>query len=215
MTVIRSAVRRRLVLAAFVTVALGFFSESARAQSRPVNLERLVKDAGIIFSGTVVKIVTGEKDPGMNLYTTYYTFAVHDALLGVETDSVTIKQYGGESGGKSYYPPGVPRFERGETVVAFFYPPSKIGMTSAVAKDQGKFIVRDLDTSGVRFVENGTGNRMLFSKLRNPDRITRPEWVDPGAEGPIEYDPFISSVRNLVGALKKGEGRGGGTGKSG
>jgi len=215
MTVIRLTIFLSLVLAAFMGAALGVLSESARAQSRPVNLERLVNDAGIIFSGTVVKIVTGEKDLGMDLYTTYYTFAVHEALLGVETDTVTIKQYGGESGGQSYYPPGVPRFERGETVVAFFYPPSKIGMTSAVAKDQGKFVVRELDSSGVRFVENGTGNRNLFSKFRNPDRITRPEWVDPGAEGPIEYEPFISSVRNLVGVLKKGERRLGGIGKSG
>ena len=203
MTAIRSAFRRDLVLAFLVASTLALLGESVRAQSRPVNLERLVNDSGIIFSGTVVAVVTGEKDPGMNLYTTYYTFAVHEALFGVEADSMTIKQYGGESDGKSFYPPGVPRFERGETVVAFFYPPSKIGMTSAVAKDQGKFLVREVDSSGVRVVENGTANRDLFRKLRNPERITKPEWVDSGVEGPLEYEPFMRSVRNLVGALKK------------
>lgn len=203
MIAIRSALRRHLALAVVVASASGLFNQSARAQSGSVNLERLVKDAGIIFCGTVVEIVTGEKDPGMNLYTTYYTFVVHEALFGVEADSITIKQYGGESGGKSFYPPGVPRFERGETVVAFFYPPSKIGMTSAVAKDQGKFLVREVDSSGVRVVENGTANRNLFRKLRNPEHITRPEWADSGVEGPIEYEPFVGSVRNLVRALKK------------
>ena len=203
MSEIRSALCRLLVPAVLLVSAAWLFAQSARAQSSPVSLERLVKDAGIIFSGTVVKVVTGEKDPGMNLYTTYYTFVVHEALFGVNADSITIKQYGGESEGKSFYPPGVPRFEQGERVVAFFYPPSKIGMTSAVAKDQGTFLVREVDSSGQFVVENGTGNRNLFRKLRNPERIARPEWVDPGAEGPLEYEPFVSSVRNLVGALKK------------
>lgn len=203
MTAIHSALHRSLVLATFAGAALGLFRESATAQSRPVNLERLVNDAGIIFSGTVVNIVTGEKDPSMNLYTTYYTFTVQEALFGVKADTVTIKQYGGESEGRSYYPPGVPRFERGESVVVFLYPPSRIGMTSAVAKDQGKFLVRGVDSSGVRYVENGTGNRDLFRKLRRPDSIAEPEWVDLGVQGPIRYEPFISSVRSLIGALKK------------
>jgi hypothetical protein len=202
MTALFHPLRRPSLLAGIVCAAVSVAFEHAPAQSNLMNLERLVRDAGIIFSGTVVDVVTGEKDPGMNLYTTYYTFAVEDALYGVPSDSITIKQYGGEAGGKSYYPPGVPRFEQGEMVVVFFYPPSKIGMTSAVAKGQGKFVVGPADSSGVRLLENETHNKYLFRRIRNGDLIPRPEWLEGSPEGPVDYASFIASVRNLVGVLK-------------
>ncbi len=186
-----------------VVLAISFMPWNASAQSSPVNLEKLVRDSGIIFSGKVVTVETGEKDPGMNLFTTYYTFAIEDALYGVEGDTVTIMQYGGEAGGRSYYPPGVPLFDIGETVVAFFYPRSKIGMTSAVAKGQGKFVVGPADSAGVRFVENLTHNKNLFRRMRNADLVARPEWLDANVEAPLEYGAFIETVRNLVGVLKK------------
>ena len=139
----------------------------------------------------------------MNLYTTYYTFAIDEALYGVDGDSITIKQYGGEAGGRSYYPAGVPRFEVGEAVVGFFYPPSKIGMTSAVAKGQGKFVVGPADSAGIRFVENETHNRNLFRRIRNTSQIVRPEWTEAGYAEPIDYGSFVETIRNLVGAMKK------------
>jgi hypothetical protein len=197
-------VPRWIRLLGLVLYAMVFFTPwNAPAQSNPVNLERLVRDAGVIFSGTVIRVETGEKDPGMNLFTTYYTFAVENALYGVETDTMTIKQYGGEAGGRSYYPPGVPRFEVGETVVAFFYPPSKIGMTSAVSKGQGKFVVGPADSTGLRLVENETHNRNLFRRIRNGDLIVRPEWLEGDSESPVDYVSFVATVRNLVGILKK------------
>ncbi len=91
----------------------------------------------MIFSGEVIGIETGTLDAEMNLFVTHYNFVVHERLYGVEDDTVTIKQYGGEAGGKSFYPKGVPRFREGENVLVFFYPPSKIGMTSPVGMDQG------------------------------------------------------------------------------
>jgi hypothetical protein len=194
--------RAVLVAGILLGLVIGLF-QAAQAQSKPVNLERLVRNAGIIFSGKVVDVVTGEKEPNMNVYTTYYTFAVAVAVYGVDADSITIKQYGGEAGGRSYYPPGVPRFKRGEDVVVFFYPPSKIGMTSAVAKGQGKFLVGPADTSGRRHLENETRNRNLFRNVRHKDLIARQDWLQAGNEDSLEYEPFMASVRNLVGALKK------------
>jgi hypothetical protein len=192
------------ILSAFLLgAALGVTSQRAMAQAALVNVERLVRDAGIIFSGRVEKIVSGEKEPEMNLYTTSYTFIVDEPLYGADSGSVTITQYGGEADGRSYYPAGVPRFELGEQVLVFFYPPSKIGLTSVVAKGQGKFVVGPADSLGTRLLENETHNKNLFRKMRSPDVITRPEWLREGAEGPIEYQPFVESVRHLIGIMKK------------
>src|SRR5512139_2615236 len=129
--------RRRILRSIVLTaVVLCFWEAPLYSQKSTMNLESLIRESGMIFTGKVIDAETGTKDR-MNLYMTRYTFEVLEPIYGVEGDTLRIKQYGGEAGGKKVYPAGVPRFEKGEEVLVMFYPPSRIGMTSTVGKDQG------------------------------------------------------------------------------
>lgn len=174
----------------------------ASAQRSGMNVESLIRQAGMIFAGRVIKVETGTKDRRMNLYMTYYTFAVSDSIYGAGADTVRIKQYGGQAGGRHFYPPGVPRFEVGEEVMVMLYPLSNIGMTSTVGKNQGKFFIFTEDSSGRKTIANQLDNKGLFRRLRHHDLITNQEWIpDPPPRMP--YNEFIETVRQFVAVLKK------------
>ena len=183
-----------------MTVVLFFCEVPVYSQKSTMNLESLIRESGMIFAGRVIDIETGTKDR-MNLYMTRYTFEVLEPIYGVEGDTVDIKQYGGEANGKELYPAGVPRFERGEEVLVMLYPLSRIGMTSTVGKDQGKFWIREEDTSGTKVVFNKIKNRGLFNKLKNPGLVAEPEWIG-GQRDSLAYDRFLETVRNLTAKLK-------------
>ena len=53
--------RRGTLTAGSIIALFAVAFQVATAQSNPVNLERLVRDAGIIFAGQVVDVKTGEK----------------------------------------------------------------------------------------------------------------------------------------------------------
>jgi hypothetical protein len=167
-----------------------------------MNLESLIQQSGMIFAGRVVDVETGTKEPRMNLFMTTYTFEVLEPIYGVEGDTLRIKQYGGEAGEEKLYPPGVPRFERGEEVLVMLYPTSKIDMTSSVGKDQGKFWVQRDSATGVPTVSNKLKNKGLFRRLKRSGLVTDPEWLRTEPEA-IPYDGFLETVRRLVAELKK------------
>ena len=185
---------------------LCIFAFPALGQKSTLNLESLISQSGMIFSGTVIAVETGTKDRQMNLFMTYYTFRINDGIYGVDSDTVRIKQYGGEANGKKFYPKGIPRFEKGEEVLVMLYPPSKIGMTSTVGREQGKFIVQPADSEGVSLVTNGVGNKGLFKKLRHPEMVAEQEWTKHQS-GPVPYRVLIETIRNLVPELKKNGGK--------
>lgn len=185
-----------------LALALGYNDNHAYAQKSSPNLESLIQQSGMIFAGKVIDIQTGTKERRMNLYMTTYTFEVREPIYGVEGDTLRIRQYGGEAGGKKFYPPGVPRFEREEEVLVMFYPTSKIGMTSSVGKDQGKFWVQRDSVTGVQTVYNKLKNKGLFKRLKRSGLVTDSEWLRTEPEA-IPYDGFLETVRRLAGELKK------------
>lgn len=170
-------------------------------RSTPANLEKLVKQAGMIFAGRVIDVETGTKDR-MNLYMTAYTFQVLDKVFGVEKDTLTVKQYGGEANGRKFYPAGIPRFEKGEEVLVFLYPLSLIGMTSSVGRDQGKFWIQRGDSSSASTLINKLNNKGLFKGLNHPELLSDPQWQkrEPVA---LAYKPFLKTIRDLVAKLKE------------
>lgn len=184
--------------------ALAFISGAVpvHAQKGSMNLESLVRQSDMIFAGRVIDIETGVKDR-MNLYMTAYTFQILDRIYGVEGDTIRIKQYGGEANGKKFYPPGVPRFELGEEVVVLMYPLSRIGMTSAVGKDQGKFWIKTIDSSGTKVVFNKLNNKGLFLKLKHPDLVSNADWINSQPDS-LPYVGFIETLRHLASKLKNG-----------
>lgn len=102
----------------------------------PLGVVHLARAAGIIFSGTVIRVEQVSKDiPGEAIGTVAVTFHVEKAIRGARAgESLTISQWIGLwSSGQ--------RYRVGERVLLFLYPRSRIGMTSCVGASVGRFAV--------------------------------------------------------------------------
>jgi hypothetical protein len=93
---------------------------------------RLVRAAGIIFSGRVTSIghdSSSRPDPASTIVTFRVEHAIRGALPG---QNLTIHEWAGLwSNGE--------RYRVGERVLLFLYSPSKLGLTSPVAGAMGRF----------------------------------------------------------------------------
>ena len=91
--------------------------------------------AGTIFSGTVTRIDHRATTSGAPVETVAITFHVENAIRGVTPgDNLTISQWIGLwSAGQ--------RYRVGERVLLFLYPRSKLGLTSCVGGQIGRFAV--------------------------------------------------------------------------
>jgi len=95
----------------------------------------IARAAGTIFSGTVMAVARRPAPHGQSLETVAITFHVQNAIRGATPgQDLTITQWMGLwSGGQ--------RYRVGERVLLFLYPPSKLGLTSSVGGDMGRFSV--------------------------------------------------------------------------
>ena len=99
----------------------------------PITFQQIVRASGTIFAGTVTKIEHGPARGGRAIATVAVTFRVERPLRGaIPGDSFTILQWLG------LWAAGQ-RYVVGEHVLLFLYPPSKLGLTSAVAGPMGRF----------------------------------------------------------------------------
>ncbi len=89
--------------------------------------------AGMIFSGTVIRVEQRPARPGETVAMVMVTFHVENAIRGVtQGEDLTISQWLGLwSSGQQY--------RRGERVMLFLYPTSKLGLTSWVGGRMGRF----------------------------------------------------------------------------
>ena len=119
-----------------------------RAMLYPVSL----RDSGLIFSGTVIKVEHRNSDSSSSLATTSIRFRVDEAIRNVRRGQVIeVKEWGGLwQSGERYHP--------GERVLLFLYSPSKLGLTSPVGGSSGRFPV------------NGAGHVLLRSGINSPSR---------------------------------------------
>jgi hypothetical protein len=173
----------------------------------PMNLEKLIADAGMIFSGRVVEVRTGVRDPQTNLAVTYVTFEVSESFYGVQGSTITIKQFGGEAEGILSTPAGMPRYTVGEEVLMMFYGPSKLGMQSPVGMEQGKFLIKRDRTSGKKTLSNTLGGRSLFKGLKNKEKVAERSWLREQNPEPLDYDAFARTIRALIPAVKGNKGK--------
>lgn len=108
--------------------------------SAPSGFAQLARAAGIIFSGTVVRVErTSAIIPGQSVGSVAITFHVESAIRGATAgEDLTITQWVGLwSGGQ--------RYQVGERLLLFLYPRSRIGLTSCVGAAMGRFAI---DSSG-------------------------------------------------------------------
>ncbi len=105
------------------------------APSGPVGFPSMARAAGAIFSGTVISIARRPTTGGQPIETVAITFHVESAIRGATPgQDLTIAQWIGLwSGGQ--------RYRIGERVLLFLYPPSKLGLTSCVAGQIGRFAI--------------------------------------------------------------------------
>lgn len=112
-------------------VAPPMAAQSPSRASRNVSFEKLSTPAGIIFTGTVLRIervVADNSEPA----TVRVTFRVDGAVRGCITgDTVELDEWA-ELWVRN------DRYRTGQRVLLFLYPPSDAGLTSPVAGDLGK-----------------------------------------------------------------------------
>lgn len=101
------------------------------------NLRRITRQSGYIFAGTVVSVEVAYSSNSVP--TTKITFHVDQAIRGViKGQTLVIHEWAGVwESGESY--------RRGERVLLFLYRPSRLGLTSPVGGQQGRF---KLDANG-------------------------------------------------------------------
>ena len=168
----------------------------------PMNLEQLIRDAGVIVHGTVVG-TESQRDPASKLLVTNVTIDVRENFYGAPGSRFTFKQYGGTEGRIVYRPAGSPRYYQGEELILMLYPKSEIGMQSPVGMEQGKFTVRAAGKSRKKSVSNSLENRNLFRSLQNPASLSKRSWAGASNPGPLDIDEFSRTIRSMVRLLKK------------
>jgi len=128
-------------------------------------LQQLTQKAGYIFSGTVLFVERVQPKSQNEVATVQITFRVNQAVRGVSARQIlTIREWAGlwDSGD---------RYRRGEQVLLFLYQPSKLGLTSPVNGNYGRF---KLDSRG-RIMLNAAQLQAL--QLDRPTPVPSPTGV--------------------------------------
>jgi hypothetical protein len=152
----------------------------APAPPTPPTLQQLTQRAGYIFSGTVLTVERVQPKTPNEVATVRITFKVNQAVRGVATRQIfTIREWAGlwQSGA---------RYRPGEQVMLFLYRPSKVGLTSPVNGELGRF---NLDNHGKALLD--------AQRLANL-QIAAPVVSTPPIKGRISI-----SSRDLVRAIRK------------
>ena len=103
-----------------------------------IGLQQIARAAGTIFSGTVTAIARHPASHAQAVETVAITFHVDRAIRGATpgTDFTVSQWMGVWSSGQ--------RYRVGERLLLFLYPPSKLGLTSSVGAEIGRFNVDPL-----------------------------------------------------------------------
>ncbi len=145
---------KRISLAALLVFTLA--GAALAAAVRDMNLEDLTRSAGTIFWG----VCTGAETRDSEMV---YTFRAHRFLKGGPGDTVKLRMHRVAS---TYA--RAPKFARGQEVLLFLYPASKLGYSSPVGFGQGIFMVSRGGPEATAANENN--NRLLFKGM-NMDRL--------------------------------------------
>jgi hypothetical protein len=156
----------------------GHFPGFAPPGALPLTFSQVVRASGTIFAGTVTKIEPSPARGGTAIPTVAVTFRVERPLRGtVPAESLTILQWLG------LWTAGQ-RYALGEHVLLFLYPPSKLGLTSAVAGPIGRF---NLDPAG-RILLSGQQSAVFRADLPQAGH-------SPEGQSSIGFNDFARALR--------------------
>jgi hypothetical protein len=117
----------------------------------------ILRDSAKIFSGTVLRVEHRNSDSSSALATTRIVFRVDEGIRNVRRGQVVeVKEWAGLwQSGEHYH--------RGERVLLFLYPASKLGLTSPVGSRSGRFRV---DRAGRVIVKGPVGKAAQRIEIR-------------------------------------------------
>ncbi len=128
----RALVRCACVFACLILLAHAG-DPAPRTRATPPDLQQVTQRAGLIFLGRVVKVEWKHAPAGGQTDRVRITFQVLDGIRGTRTgETVAVEEWSG------LWTPGDERYRPGETLFLFFYPRSRLGLTSPVAGDGGR-----------------------------------------------------------------------------
>ncbi len=123
-----------------VSASLFVLALAVAAQRQPVparygvpTLVQLNRNSGYIFVGTVKSVIRVEPTSQSGVATVRITFHVENALRGVrQGQTLVIREWAGRWESGEHY-------RVGQRTMLFLFPPGKLGLTSPVGGELGKF----------------------------------------------------------------------------
>jgi hypothetical protein len=185
-----------------LAVLLGLLSASGlwAISVRPVNLVEMVGMADRIFFGRCLEAREGT-DEATGLPVTVFRFHVLEALKGVEAgEIVEFRQVSSTS--QRLRIPGLPTYRKGQSLLMFLGPDSRLGLTSPAGLAQGLFFPERLESGELGF-RNALHNQNLTFELEQSRTaasvLGAPElaYLNSGEAIPL------SVLRNLVNRLDR------------
>jgi hypothetical protein len=190
-----------VLISFLLTGAFGLFAISgnrAMALMVELGLDELTQDADLILRGEVTDMKSEWNEDKTAIYT-YITFNVKERIHGeYDTQTITIKQRGGEVDGIGMVVSDCAEFKKGEEAIVFLKPERDVQavrlrragrartITELVGKNQGKYSVAKDDIAQAEAV---VVNKAVFA-TRDGKLITR-----PGKRIPLK--DFVGDIKRI------------------
>lgn len=156
----------------------------------PPTFEQLVKQAEVIFQGTVTDVKSVWEGQGAQRHIdTYVTFQVSDKVKGDAGSSYTIRMLGGTVGDDTMLITDTPKFHIGEREI-LFVERNYDQFVPLVGINNGHFRVQRDNESGRDIILNGEGE-----PVRDLSKLGREEESVSAAEA-ISPDDLKTAVKN-------------------
>lgn len=110
-------------------------AQAVRNSPQPSELRSLTRRSGTIFAGRVLAIQLLQPRFGGEVPTVRVTFRVEHGIRGPRTGTQFVLRQWAALWNRGQ------RYSVGERVLLFLYPISKVGLTSAVAGERGRFLI--------------------------------------------------------------------------
>jgi hypothetical protein len=190
-----------------VFIALGlvplFCSAQDAALARHRNLADMSDEANVIVQGRVMSVKVEPHPEYSSLTTVVVQLQVEDSLKGSPQKIMTFRQYLWDV--RARYNSG--GYRKGEEMLLFLRPPSRLGLTSPAGLEQGRFeITRPANGRAVAI--NGHQNVGLFEGLPKSARAKRvvlpaaSQRLGGQATGPVDLEDLKQTIRALAGTQK-------------
>jgi hypothetical protein len=167
------------------------------------NLAQLADRADVIIRGHVLSAKSEPHPELRGLQTIVVTLQVSERLKGNSPEIYTFRQYIWDIRDRF----NTAGYRKGQHLLLMMNKPSRLGLTSPVGLEQGRFTVRG-DATGESLAVNGRGNVGLFRNVQ-PQLQQRKVRLSAGAgkmmqrrSGAVRVDELTEVIRGLVGTAK-------------